>query len=192
MGSLTRSCEKVIPSYLHIMLFSFLYLVSSEILSCSAQPVPYVVEKLPTITIHIYLPKTEGVLLQSENTDVRNLPQCKQDGIEDCWMFKLDLESLESLKVGDSIKFTDKDSFNIKLQQEPSTSSGGSGAKSTNYQFHTDDGLEDSLTVRQLEEGLSIYGAARTNERIYTIEYAGAGSNVVYWRRADYFNNMQD
>ena len=38
-----------------------------------------------------------------------------KDGIEDCWMFKLDLESLESLKVGDSIKFTDKDSFNIKV-----------------------------------------------------------------------------
>jgi len=126
-------------------------------------------------------------LLQTDNTNVKDNPVCQQAGIEECWMFSLDLAALEKMKVGDQIKFVDKDDLVVKLRQEPT----GDGSK--NYQFHTQDGQEASLQVRKLPDGgVSLYGSAHTNARIYTIESLGNGNNVVFWRKADYFNNMQD
>ena len=128
-----------------------------------------------------------GVLLQTDNTNVKDNSVCQQAGIEECWMFTLDVSALEKMKVDDEIKFTDKDDFKVKLRQTPTL-----GA-SSNYQFHTTDGQEASLQVRTLPEGgVSIYGSAHTNQRIYSIESLGNGNNVLFWRKADYFNNMID
>ena len=38
-----------------------------------------------------------------------------QAGIEECWMFTLDVSALEKMKIDDEIKFTDKDDFKVKV-----------------------------------------------------------------------------
>jgi len=125
------------------------------------------------------------------STDVRNteeIIQCQQAGISACWRLELDVAALEAMNVEEEVIFADIDPFKIKLRQPPLPS-----GSSLNYQFTTEQGLEASFSVKKLPGGgVSIYGSGRTNDRIYNIESAGNGVNVLYWRPADYFNNFED
>jgi len=119
-----------------------------------------------------------------------SIQQCNKARIEDCWKIELDLEQLGNMRTGDTVMFSDQTDFKLKLRQNPTVSSSGS----KNYQFLTVEmGLEASLTVRKKGPGdVSLYGVARTPEKIYTLEYCRSGCNVLYSISADAFNDFMD
>jgi len=135
------------------------------------------------------LPPGAVALVTAERRNADEIIQCQQNGLSACYKLEFDIAALEAMKVDDEIIFADIDPFTIKLRQPPT-----SGGSSRNYQFlSTDTNLGASFSIKKLQGGgVSIYGSARTNDRIYAIESAGNGVNVIYWRPADYFNNFEE
>jgi len=119
--------------------------------------------------------------------DLKDVPQCKQDGVTKCTAVSTDMGLIRSLKSGDKIGLLQGLDISMELRRDPEvTSSGG-----LSLPLLLGDGGEANVVVGTSG---SIYGSIKpvTGNVIYAIESCGQDCNVLLERSSDYFNQFID
>jgi len=122
--------------------------------------------------------------------EVKDIKQCKQDGVSNCRAVKIDLEYLErNVQPGDSINLIEGSDLSLKLRRPPTRSSSGN----LSFSFSLSDGGEATVTVRP---GIapSVFANIKpvTGSVMYSVESCGEECNVLYERDLGYFNQFED
>jgi len=114
------------------------------------------------------------------SSDVR----CKAKGVQGCFFVNLDTANLDSLVgTGEYVKAFNHKDIEIKVS-----------SKTGNYYvFDGKDFQQSSMTIRQRENGPSIYGSIRTNSGVYNIEACSGtgGCNVAAFVPNDFFAQLE-
>jgi len=132
-------------------------------------------------------------LFTSALRDVSQTVQCRQAGITNCQAVNINLEYLETVKPGDSIRFIQGYQLSMKLRRAPL----GPSSSSMSYSFSLSDGGEGTVTVRPNKgsrTGPSVFSSIRpvTGSVIFSVEACGHGCNVLYERNIEFFNQFED
>jgi len=124
---------------------------------------------------------------------VRQTVQCRQAGVTTCQAVNINLEYLQTLKPGHSVRFSQEHQLSMKLRRVPS----GSLSSTLHYSFSLPAGGEGTVTVKPNKgsgTAPSVFASIRpgTGSAIFFVEACGQGCNVLYQRNRDFFNQFQD
>jgi len=132
---------------------------------------------------------TRSLLKTDPTREVKDIKQCKQDGVKNCRAVEIDFEYLEKKAPGDSFKFIEGSDLSMKLRRPPTKSSSGG----LSFSFILSDGGEATVSVGP-GTAPSMFGSIRPNTGsvMYSVESCGQGCNVLYERDLGYFNQFED
>jgi len=129
----------------------------------------------------------EGALFKRLQRDAQSDIRCGQKGVEECFYVSLDKDMLDSLaRTKDSRYFKVFSSLTIRMKLD--------NVNGNFYVFTVQDGQQSTLTIRERQNGPSIYGAIRTDEGVYNIESCDkdGGCNVVTFTKNSFFAEQDD
>jgi len=127
---------------------------------------------------------------EDPSKDKSSIPQCNQDGVENCRAVTINNGLLTSKVPSEQfIKLIQGTDIELQLKGNPTA---GSSPGRQSYRFSLTDGGEASMTVNSKTGG--VYGTIRplTGDYLYTLEAAFGGGSVLYQRNKNYFNQFED
>jgi len=135
-------------------------------------------------------PKDFYLFTEDPSKDKSSIPQCNQDGVENCRAVTINNGLLTSKVPSEQfIKLIQGTNIELQLKGNPTA---GSSPGRQSYRFSLTDGGEASMTVNSKTGG--VYGTIRplTGDYLYTLEAAFGGGSVLYQRNKNYFNQFED